>query len=1129
MENELSIKISASAERALKSLDKLIPKINQTDNCVSKMLMNFDKNGQLTGFTTELKKLGPEMDKITNKSKNLKSALNLGITFAGVSKIFRTGLSWMQNSIDYSEALNLFNVVLDESIDKGTKFQNVMNEAFGTNKTETLTRQGLYQSMAENMKIPMEYAYIMSETSTKLVNDIASLYNKDENTVAEAIRAGVFAGQTKPLRSFGMDITESSLQPILNELGLKNSDGTDRTVRQLSQAEKQILRYIAVLRQSSEAHGDWANTIEAPANQLKIFKNQAVEASRAFSNLFIGTFGNILPYANAMLMVIKEVSNALASMFGIEITDYNTGIADMSDAFVDIEDSTDSASDSVKELKRQILGFDQINNISENKDSGTSSNLIGTIDQKLLDSIYSYDNGMESVRMKATQIRDQIMEWLGFTKEINPLTGEVSFKYDGIDKTLKNVWKSFKGLSNTGKILVTLGLVAGAVKLYNSGKKILSLLSGTGLVKQTNNLLSPLKTLPKYLDDINFSNTTLTQGLKQQITKWGQSLDSIEKFKLGVIGLSGLAITFATMAQSMDNVSRNGINLGNSLGVLSSGIGSIASGAMLGTSILPGWGTAIGACAGGILSLISALKGYKSQSDLNLEATEKQLEASKKYYQSLEEEREQIDKNCEANLLIHNNNEKLLEELQNLVDANGKVKEGYENRVKFILGELNSAYGTEYTLVNGQISQYETLKDKIETVIAKKKLEIMLEANKEKYTLALQNEEEAYNNLYDAEEKYKKSHKELKATEEKLIIKKEELNSKRERLNELTSKGIERTREEQNEMFLLEGQIRNLTNEIKELNTTKEQQDEVTENNRKTYENYKNSVDSYTKDIMNYENLLTASYSESATEINNAIDSVRNNSDKSTKEIVAKYLNSAESVLRVSRDTNGEILKDDETKAQTLINNAVNTLLEQSQVIEQLSPDVIAGWRLLGEKSNVDFQNALKKVDPSVRNEILSQVGSIGTEAGKKMGDSLKEAFSFTTNGLKVTTYADGTVRVTKKADGGVFSNGKWQNIAQYANGGLPPIGQMFIAREKGPELVGSIGNKTAVMNNNQIVESVKAGVYEAVATAMSQVNFGSSQDIRVYAEEGIIVEKAVRGIQQHVNQTGELPFTVPA
>ena len=86
----------------------------------------------------------------------------------------------------------------------------------------------------------------------------------------------------------------------------------------------------------------------------------------------------------------------------------------------------------------------------------------------------------------------------------------------------------------------------------------------------------------------------------------------------------------------------------------------------------------------------------------------------------------------------------------------------------------------------------------------------------------------------------------------------------------------------------------------------------------------------------------------------------------------------------------------------------------------------------------------------------------------------------------------------------------------------------MFVAREKGPELVGQIGSRTAVMNNNQIVESVQAGVYQAVSQALLNNMNTTSVDINVHSEEGIIVEKAVRGIQDHVTRTGELPFSVP-
>ena len=62
--------------------------------------------------------------------------------------------------------------------------------------------------------------------------------------------------------------------------------------------------------------------------------------------------------------------------------------------------------------------------------------------------------------------------------------------------------------------------------------------------------------------------------------------------------------------------------------------------------------------------------------------------------------------------------------------------------------------------------------------------------------------------------------------------------------------------------------------------------------------------------------------------------------------------------------------------------------------------------------------------------------------------------------------------------------------IPLLAEGGFPNAGQMFVAREAGPELVGTIGNRNAVVNNDQIVESVSAGVYQAVVMAL-----GSSKD----------------------------------
>ena len=71
----------------------------------------------------------------------------------------------------------------------------------------------------------------------------------------------------------------------------------------------------------------------------------------------------------------------------------------------------------------------------------------------------------------------------------------------------------------------------------------------------------------------------------------------------------------------------------------------------------------------------------------------------------------------------------------------------------------------------------------------------------------------------------------------------------------------------------------------------------------------------------------------------------------------------------------------------------------------------------------------------------------------------------------------------------------KGMRMAGYSDGGFPPEGQIFMARENGPELVGNIGRKTAVVNNPQIVESVSAGVAKAVSSVLGRSS-GESGDI---------------------------------
>lgn len=158
-------------------------------------------------------------------------------------------------------------------------------------------------------------------------------------------------------------------------------------------------------------------------------------------------------------------------------------------------------------------------------------------------------------------------------------------------------------------------------------------------------------------------------------------------------------------------------------------------------------------------------------------------------------------------------------------------------------------------------------------------------------------------------------------------------------------------------------------------------------------------------------------------------------------------------------------------------------------------------------------------------------------------GRTLKIGISFAANALKnlwssVTGFFSGkTVNVstkatksTKKADGGVFSGGRWKPIKKYAVGGLPNMGQMFVAREAGPELVGTLGGHTAVMNNDQIVSSVSAGVAQAVKEVIQplvKTSVGNNRPIQISLDGKVIFDSTRQSAQEYFNRTGMSPFPV--
>lgn len=462
------------AGEALKNLRELTKELN-------KLKKAYDSATTSDGLKQKGKHFKEESNAVSEYAKTLKNKLGGVAGFIG-SKIktalisafsFDNMVKMSQYASDYMETLNLFEVSLGKVEDaygnldkasseyymKAIKFQNTLEEKLGVNKKQTMEYQALFNQMSKSMGIADQYAYMLSENFTKLGLDLSSLFNIDEETAMSKLRAGL-AGQTKPLRDLGLDITQQSLAPIAQELGLEKS------IKQMSQAEKMCLRYIAVLRQTTAAQGDMAKTVESQANQMRIFNNQLYMLKANVGAFFSGLLTNILPYINGIMMALNALIKTLAGLFGIQMKAVN-GVSKVS---AGVADDLGTANDNAKKLKAQLMGFDEIHNITLNNDTGSGSGVAGGgIDQRILDAMKEYDNLMADVDMKATGIRDKIMEWLGFTKEINPETGEVSWHLND----------GFTNLEKIGVILGTLGILIGLNKVL----KVIGLIVNSPLLK----------------------------------------------------------------------------------------------------------------------------------------------------------------------------------------------------------------------------------------------------------------------------------------------------------------------------------------------------------------------------------------------------------------------------------------------------------------------------------------------------------------------------------------------------------------------------------------------------------------------------------------------------------------------
>ena len=431
---------------ALRSVDMsaLNSQIQQLANALAPLATQMQSiaNG-FSAFPARIQKLIKSTNKLTTANDKASTsyanlAAKIGMAWVAMKRIASVIASWITESNEYVENLNLFTVSMGKYAEEAQAYAESVAEIMGIDPGEWLRNQGIFMTLATGFGVVSDRAYIMSKNLTQLGYDLSSFFNISFEDAMQKLQSGI-SGELEPLRRLGYDLSQARLEAIALSLGI------DKTVSSMTQAEKAELRYYAIMTQVTTAQGDMARTLNAPANQLRILKAQLTQCARALGNVFIPALNAVLPYAIAVTKVIRLIADAIATLVGFTLPEVDYSSLDSSVGSV--SDSLEEANTKATEFSKTLLGIDELNVMPSNSSSEGSDGSGTGFDFELP----SYDFISEAVDSRVNELVEKMKEWLGITGEIdswsdlfNTRLGRILTLVGGIGAGIA-LWKLTKG------------------------------------------------------------------------------------------------------------------------------------------------------------------------------------------------------------------------------------------------------------------------------------------------------------------------------------------------------------------------------------------------------------------------------------------------------------------------------------------------------------------------------------------------------------------------------------------------------------------------------------------------------------------------------------------------------------
>lgn len=616
-----NLKALGSAFNAIGKVPDLTDKLKATDldsfasSCQKISAALAPLASQLDKVGNAFAKLPPQLSKVVTQAnrvtaaneKQRKSYLSLSNQMNGFMRNMAKLVSlkaiaeYLGNAVakfnDFYEATDLFHNAMGNLSGEADTLISKMQGLLGVDPTKAMTYMATIQSLGTSFGLTSDKAYILSKNLTQLAYDEGSYWNKN---VAETFTAmsSAISGEIEPIRRLGVDLSQARLQQELLALGF------NKQVSSLSQADKAVLRYIAIMKQTANVQGNLAQTIQSPANQIKILKAQLDMLAKSVGSLLYPAMKSILPPLIAAVQLIREFVQWVAKLMGVKVvfTDFTKSAGSVGGIGDAMDDTTDSTKKAAKALKDYTMGFDELNIIDPTQGSSGSGggasagNILGDVDLSGYDMFKQYN---EEFAKQIDAIKQKIKAMLPLIATVATalaawkLTNLITDIVDAISKmnALKSIVLGL-GVFTVGVVLEITG-IKDAIENGVNGKNFAEIVLGA-LIGTTGAAILG-KGIAQFIVN-GFGNTAVGAAIK---AAGGSTAGAIIGAAVG-----GVVTGIPMFVTGVYDAVKNGLNTLNGilipLGSTMAGAGIGAIIGSLGGPIGTGIGTLIGLIVGGL-------------------------------------------------------------------------------------------------------------------------------------------------------------------------------------------------------------------------------------------------------------------------------------------------------------------------------------------------------------------------------------------------------------------------------------------------------------------------------------------------------------------------------------------------